>query len=111
MRPRLTLKIVIDSRHDAEQRGFAGTVGAEDADLGAGIKRQPDPAQNLPRWRDDLAQVFHYIDELWRHPYNLSHLASLAAAGAAPKDANRGSWDPRASRDRGPSCDRRARWT
>src|ERR1700737_867869 len=68
MWPCFALKIVIDASHDAQQRRFTGAVGAEDADLGAGIERQPDPAQDLPRWRDDLAQVLHYIDELWRHP-------------------------------------------
>src|SRR6266550_5959809 len=68
VRPRFALKVMIHARHDAEQRRFAGAVGAEDTDLGAGIKRQPDTAQYLPRWRDDLAQVFHYINELWGHP-------------------------------------------
>ena len=67
VRPCLTLKVVVHSGHDAEQRGFSRAIRAKHADLGAGIKRQPDAAQDLPRWRDDLAQVLHYVDELWRH--------------------------------------------
>ena len=62
-RPRLALKIVIDARHDAEQRRLTGAVRAEDADLGAVVEGKPDTAQNLPRGRDDLAQVFHDVDE------------------------------------------------
>src|SRR4029077_17811026 len=65
-------KVMIHARHDTEQRGFAGAVGAQDTDLSAGIKRQPDPAQYLPRWRDDLAQILHYINELWGHAPNLT---------------------------------------
>src|SRR5439155_408130 len=76
VRPRFALKIVIDSCHDLEQRRLASPVSTEDSDLGAGIKREPDAAQNLPRWRDNLAQVFHYINELWRHANNLSSHAT-----------------------------------
>src|SRR5690242_5284474 len=67
---------MVDARHDPQQRRFAGAVRAEDADLGAGIKRQPDTAQNLPRRRDDFAQILHYIDELRWHATNLRSAAS-----------------------------------
>ncbi len=62
-RPRFALKVVIDAGHDAQQRRFSRAVRAEDADLGAVVEGQPDAAQDLPRRRDDLAQVFHDIDE------------------------------------------------
>src|SRR6185503_645126 len=62
-RPCLALEVVIDAGHDAEQRRLPRSVRAEHADLGAVVEGQPDAAQNLPRRRDDLAQVFHDIDE------------------------------------------------
>ena len=71
MRPRFALKIVIYAGHDLEQRRFPSTVGAEHPDLRTGVKGQPDPTKDLPRRRDDLPQVFHYINKLWRHADNL----------------------------------------
>ena len=37
-RPRFALKVLVDAGHDAQQRRLARAVGAEDADLGAGIE-------------------------------------------------------------------------
>ena len=39
----LALEFVVDARHDAQKRTFARAVRADDADLGAQAKRQPDP--------------------------------------------------------------------
>src|SRR4029453_14167810 len=56
---RLAQEVVVGAGHDAQQRGFAGAVGAQHADLGAVEERQVDAAQDLPLGRDDLAQVLH----------------------------------------------------
>ena len=47
-------KLVSDARHDSQQRGFAGTVQAEHADLGARKERQADVAQDRALGRHDL---------------------------------------------------------
>src|SRR5207249_4828005 len=49
--------------HDPQQRRLAGTIGAEDGDLGVGIKGEPDVVKDDPRRRNDLAQAFHDVDE------------------------------------------------
>ena len=53
----------VEQPEQVEERRLAGSVRAKDADFRAVIKRQPDPAQDFPRRRDDLAQVFHDVDE------------------------------------------------
>jgi hypothetical protein len=67
VRPRLALKVLVDACHDAQQRRLARAVGAEDADLRAGIEREPDVLEDDTRGRNDLLQALHYIDELRRH--------------------------------------------
>ena len=64
---RLAQEVVVDPGHDAQERGLAGAVGAEHADLGAVKERQIDAAQDLPLGRDDLAQVLHRERVLTSH--------------------------------------------
>ena len=112
--PRLALKILVDAGHDAEQRRLARAVGAEDADLRAGIEGQPDAARISRLRRDDLAQVLHDIDELGSHersfetggawgaerPRSVSNVMSTAGSPAALDDmvweltSKVGSWKP-----------------
>ena len=49
---RLAEEVLVDARHDAEQRRLAGAVGAVK-------EREIDAAQDLPLRRDHLAQVLH----------------------------------------------------
>jgi len=70
VRPRFALKFGVDARHDAEERRFAGAVGAEHANFCARIERQPDIVENDARRRNHLAQGLHYIDELRCHYTN-----------------------------------------
>src|SRR2546430_2457293 len=44
---RLPKNAFVDTRHDAQQRALAGAVGAEHADLGAEVEREPDVVENL----------------------------------------------------------------
>ena len=63
-RPGLAEKVVIDPRHDLEQRRFPGSVGSQDADFGAGEHRDIDAFEDLPaRWHD-LPEVPHREDVL-----------------------------------------------
>ena len=61
------LELLVDARHDLQQRAFAGAVGAEHADLGAGIEREPDVIEDDARRRNHLAQSLHDVDELRCH--------------------------------------------
>ena len=64
---RLAEEIRVHPRHDAEQGALACAVGAEEADLGSRIERQPDALQDLPLGGNDLAEVLHEVDELMGH--------------------------------------------
>jgi hypothetical protein len=84
--PRLTVGGLVESGHDLEHRRLAGTVGADDADLGSGEEGQGDVIE------DDLVAVRlagtrHDIDELG-HAARLSTPCRIpespAAAPAAP---------------------------
>ena len=66
-RLRFAEKILVDAGHDAQQGRLAGAVGADDADLGAGIEREIDPLEDLALGRDDLAQVPHREDVFAGH--------------------------------------------
>src|SRR5690606_33732565 len=59
--------LLVDARHDAEERALAGAVRAEDADLRARQEGQPHALQDLLVRRVDLADVLHREDELVRH--------------------------------------------
>ena len=48
LRPRLAFELLVDARHDPQQRGLAGAVQAEHADLGAREEAQGDVAQDDP---------------------------------------------------------------
>jgi hypothetical protein len=62
--PGLAGVAVVDARHDPQQRRLAGAVGAEHADLGAGVERQRDVAQHLAIGRMEAAHLPHGEDEL-----------------------------------------------
>ena len=62
--PRLTVDFRVDAGHDPHQRRLTGTVEAEDADLGAGQKEQPDVLQDLLAARVGLGHAVHLVDVL-----------------------------------------------
>ena len=66
-RPRLAEEVLVDARHDAQQRALAGAVVAEHADLRARIERQPDAFQDLALRRHELAQILHHVRVLGGH--------------------------------------------
>src|SRR5205807_4830229 len=66
-RPRLARKLLVEPGHDPQQGGFAGTVRAQDADLGVGIERQIDVLEHLAVARIGLGETLHVIDELTGH--------------------------------------------
>src|SRR5215467_788648 len=65
--PAVAREFLVDPGHDSQQRRFAGTVDAEDADLGVGIERKIDVFQYLAVARIGLGQPLHVIDELSGH--------------------------------------------
>ncbi len=65
-RERFADELGILPRHDAEQRALARAVQAEDTNLGAREKRQPDVLEDDVVGLVNLAQPFHGVDEL-RH--------------------------------------------
>ena len=66
LRPGLAIDVLVDAGHDPQQCGFAGTVQAEHADLGAGEKRQTDVAQDGALGRHHLRDSIHRVNVL-RH--------------------------------------------
>ena len=56
--------VLIDPRHDAQQRRLAGSVVAEDADLRAGEKREPDVVEHAGIGRMNLPEPLHRVDVL-----------------------------------------------
>ncbi len=65
-RDRLAIEVLIDLRHDANQRRFAGAIKAEEADLCAGKKRKGNVFEDLALGRNHLADADQGIDVL-RH--------------------------------------------
>ena len=63
----LAVELLVDARHDPEQRRLPRAVQAEDADLGAREEGEVDPLQDLPLGRDDLPEVDHRVDVLRCH--------------------------------------------
>ena len=61
---RLTLKIGIRAGHDAQHGRFAGTIHAQQADLGAGEERKRDVLDDLALGRNDLADAVHRVNVL-----------------------------------------------
>ena len=62
--PAFADELLVDARHDAEQRRLARAVDAEHADLGVRIERQVDVFEHLAVARVGLGQTLHVIDEL-----------------------------------------------
>jgi hypothetical protein len=55
----LALELGVGPGHDAQHRGFARAVEAEQADLGAGEEGQRDVLDDLALGGDDLAHAEH----------------------------------------------------
>ena len=87
--PGLAGDAVVQPGHDFEQRGFAGAVQPEHADLGAGEEGQPDILQHLPAAGVGLRQAFHDIDVFLRiHGFGVSGFRgrrSVKAAGCGAR--------------------------
>ena len=66
-RARIAEKIVILSRHDAEERGLPRAVGAQHADLGAGVEGEVNAFQDLAGGGHDLPEVAHGEDVFAGH--------------------------------------------
>ena len=76
-RQRLADEIRVLAGHDLQQRALAGAVQAEDADLGAGKKREPDVLEDLGVGRMNLPQPLHRVDVLHAaFQYTLPEVAS-----------------------------------
>src|SRR6266545_2982635 len=63
----LAQEVLVHPCHDLEQGALARAVRTEDADLGAGVKRQPDALEDLALRGNDLPQVLHRENELVGH--------------------------------------------
>src|SRR5262249_42087720 len=63
--------VLVEPRHDPQQRRLAGAIDAQHADFGIRVERQIDALQDLAVARIDLGQILHVIDELAGH-YSLS---------------------------------------
>ena len=59
-------KVLLDQGHDTQQRALAGPVAADNADLGAGIERQPDVLEDLALFVG-FREVFDREDVLLCH--------------------------------------------
>ncbi len=66
VRPGRAEEVLVLQGHDAQQRAFAGAVAADDADLGAGIERQPDVLEHLAL-AVGLGEVLDREDVLFGH--------------------------------------------
>ena len=60
----LALDLLVHAGHDLQQGGFARTVQAEHADLGAGEEGQRDVFQDLPLGRHGLGDAVHGVNVL-----------------------------------------------
>ncbi|GIX34514.1 MAG: hypothetical protein KatS3mg126_0293 [Lysobacteraceae bacterium] len=64
LRAGLADEVLVDPGHDPQHGRLAGTVEAEQADLGAGEERQRDVLDDLPLGGNDLAHPVHGVDVL-----------------------------------------------
>ena len=64
LRARLAVDLLVDARHDAQERGFTRAVQAEHADFRAGKKRQRNVPQDDALGRHHLGDAIHGVDEL-----------------------------------------------
>ncbi len=76
--PGLAGEFLVHAGHDAHQRGLARAVDADDADLGAGIERQPDVLEHLLAAGIGLRKTLHHIDVL-----RTGHAAEIPCWGGA----------------------------
>ena len=63
-RKRFADELGVLAGHDPQQRALAGAVEAEDANLRAGQKREPDVLEDDAVGRMDLPEAFHRVDVL-----------------------------------------------
>ena len=63
----LTAVAVVEAGHDPQQARLAGAVGAEHADLGAGVERQRDVLQHRAVGRVDAGELVTGVDEFVGH--------------------------------------------
>ena len=63
-RPGLAAELLVLPRHDPHQRGLAGAVRAQHADLGIGQEGEGDAFEHLSPARVGLGEVLHHIDVL-----------------------------------------------
>ena len=64
---RFAEEVLVEARHDAEERALACAVVPEHADLRAGEKGEPKALQDLAVRRMNLTDILHREDELVRH--------------------------------------------
>jgi hypothetical protein len=64
LRTRLAVEVLVDARHDAQDRRFTRAVQPQKADLGARKERQRDVLDDLALRGDDLADPDHGVDVL-----------------------------------------------
>jgi hypothetical protein len=72
LRAGLAVDLGVDPGHDPQQRGLAGAVEAEHADLGARKEGQRNVTQDLSLGRHDLADAVHRKDILGHGVSSLS---------------------------------------
>ena len=63
-RERFAEELVVLASHDPKERALARAVHAEDANLRAGQKRQPDVLEDNVVGRMNLPETLHGVDEL-----------------------------------------------
>jgi len=63
-RKRLADETLVLAGHDFQQRALAGAVQAQDADLGAVVKRQPDVLEHFGVGRMNFPETLHRVDKL-----------------------------------------------
>ena len=67
LRAGLAFEVLVHAGHDLQHGGLAGTVQAQQADLGAGEEGQRDVLDDLPLGRHHLGHAVHGVDVLRGH--------------------------------------------
>jgi len=62
--PSFAPEVFVNPRHNLHKRGFAGAIGAQHADLGVGIEREPDVLQDRLPAGKRLGHAVHDVDVL-----------------------------------------------
>ena len=89
--PGLAVRGLVQAGHDPKQRGLAGAVRAEHADLRAGQERERDLAQHLPLGAEELVRPVHGVDVRLAH----ARQGICAKRGLTPFGAVSGGGSPR----------------